>query len=45
MKHAPSYYQQVKRDMKMYGVDLDTRGDNCQGYLLLKYVPQGYDNE
>jgi hypothetical protein len=43
LKHAPSYYQQVRRDMNMYGVNLDERSDNCSGYILLKYVPQGYD--
>lgn len=45
LKKVPGYYRQVKRDMQMYGVDLEERGDNCQGYLLLKYVPQGYDLE
>ena len=43
LKRSPSYYNQVKRDMDMYGVNLDERGDNCSGYLLLKYVEQGYD--
>lgn len=43
MKHSPTYYQQVKKDMRMYGVDLDARSDNCKGYLLLKHHPQGYD--
>lgn len=43
MKQAPAYYRQVKRDMEMYGVDLDKRGDNCQGYLMLKHHQQGYD--
>lgn len=43
MKHAPHYYRTVKNDMEMYGVDLDKRSDNCQGYLFLKYIDQGYD--
>lgn len=43
LKKAPAYYAQVKHDMQMYGVDLDDRGDNCQGYLFLRYIPQGYD--
>jgi hypothetical protein len=42
-KLSRSYYLQMKRDMQMYGVDLDERGDNCQGFLLLKHKPQGYD--
>lgn len=43
LKHAPNYYEQVRRNMRMYGVDLDKQADNCQGYLLLKYKPQGFD--
>jgi hypothetical protein len=43
LKHAPNYYRQIRRDMQYYGIDLDLRGDNCQGYLLLKYKEQGYD--
>lgn len=43
LKHAGAYYDKVKRDMDMYGVDLDDRGDNCSGYLFLKHIDQGYD--
>lgn len=43
LKHAPALFQQVRRDMQMYGVNLDNRGDNCSGYLLLKHKEQGYD--
>ena len=42
-KLAPEFYKQMRKDMKYYDVDLDNRGDNCKGYLLLKYKPQGYD--
>lgn len=43
LKHANAYYQQIKRDMHMYGVNLEERGDNCSGFLLLKHHKQGYD--
>lgn len=43
LKHAQHYYKQIRRDMKMYDQDLDERGDNCPGYLLLKHKEQGFD--
>ena len=42
-KLAPEYYKQMRKDMRFYDVDLDQRGDNCQGYLLLKHKEQGYN--
>lgn len=42
-KLSPEYYKQMRRDMSFYDIDLDERGDNCQGYLLLKHKMQGYD--
>lgn len=45
LKLSQSYYEKLKESLKPYDIDLEDRSDNCQGYLPLKYKPQGYDVE